>query len=153
MTRYSRLTALLLSLVSLTAVAAGPSAATIDSGQLAPCPSSPNCVSSQATDNDHRIQPLAIPGDAAQQMAALRAVVNGMPRTEISGQTDRYLWVVFTSRLMRFRDDVEFLIGADGTVQVRSASRLGHSDLGVNRERVEAIRAKLVAADAAPASE
>jgi uncharacterized protein (DUF1499 family) len=57
--------------------------------------------------------------------------------------------VVFTSRLLRFRDDVEFLLGPGDAVQVRSASRLGYSDLGVNRKRVETIRARLTAAAAA----
>lgn len=128
--------------------AAGPSADFIEHGQLAPCPSSPNCVSSLATDDGHRVAPLAIPGDAAAQMAALLAVVGDMPRTEIQAQADNYLWVVFTSRLLRFRDDVEFLLGPGGAVQVRSASRLGYSDLGVNRKRVETIRARLTAVGA-----
>lgn len=128
--------------------AAGPSADFIEHGQLAPCPSSPNCVSSLATDDGHRVAPLVIPGDAAAQMAALLAVVGDMPRTEIQAQADNYLWVVFTSRLLRFRDDVEFLLGPGGAVQVRSASRLGYSDLGVNRKRVETIRARLTAVGA-----
>ena len=145
MTHRSRFITLLLGLVSA-AACAGPSADFIERGQLAPCPSSPNCVSSLATDEGHRIAPLAIPGDAAAQMAALLAVVGDMPRTEIQAQTDNYLWVVFTSRLLRFRDDVEFLLGPGDAVQVRSASRLGYSDLGVNRQRVETIRAKLTAA-------
>jgi uncharacterized protein (DUF1499 family) len=145
MTDRSRFITLLLGLVSAAAVA-GPSADFIATGQLAPCPSSPNCVSSLATDDGHRIAPLAIPGDASAQMDALLAVVRNLPRTEIKAQTDGYLWVVFTSRLLRFRDDVEFLLGPGDAVQVRSASRLGYSDLGVNRARVEMIRAKLTAA-------
>lgn len=148
MTHRSRFITLLLGLVSA-AACAGPSVDFIERGQLAPCPSSPNCVSSLATDESHRIAPLAIPGDAAAQMAALLAVVGDMPRTEIQAQTDNYLWVVFPSRLLRFRDDVEFLLGPGGAVQVRSASRLGYSDLGVNRKRVETIRARLSAAAAA----
>lgn len=142
MKHRSRFLTLLLGLVSATAVA-GPSADFIERGQLAPCPSSPNCVSSLATDDGHRVAPLAIPGDASTQMAALLAVVRDMPRTEIQVQTGNYLWVVFASRLLRFRDDVEFLLGPGDGVQVRSASRLGYSDLGVNRARVETIRAKL----------
>ncbi len=147
MTHRSRFITLLLGLVSA-AACARPSADFIARGQLAPCPSSPNCVSSLASDEGHRIAPLAIPGDAAAQMAALLAVVGDMPRTEIQAQTDNYLWVVFTSRLLRFRDDVEFLLGPGDAVQVRSASRLGYSDLGVNRKRVETIRARLAAAAA-----
>ena len=147
MTHRSRFITLLLGLVSA-AACAGPSADFIERGQLAPCPSSPNCVSSLATDEGHRIAPLAIPGDAATQMASLLAVVGDMPRAEIQVETDNYLWVVFTSRLLRFRDDVEFLLGPGDAVQVRSASRLGYSDLGVNRQRVETIRARMTAAAA-----
>jgi len=145
MPHRARLLTLLLGLVSAPVVA-GPSADFIGTGRLAPCPSSPNCVSSQATDDGHRIASLAIAGDAGAQMAALVAVVRDLPRTEIKAQTDGYLWVVFTSRLLRFRDDVEFLLGPGDAVQVRSASRLGYSDLGVNRARVETIRAKLTTA-------
>ena len=148
MPNRSRFLTLVFGFVSATAVA-GPSADFIERGQLAPCPSSPNCVSSLATDDGHRVAPLAIPGDASTQMAVLLAVVRDMPRTEIQVQTDNYLWVVFASRLLRFRDDVEFLLGPGDGVQVRSASRLGYSDLGVNRERVEMIRARLTAAAAA----
>jgi uncharacterized protein (DUF1499 family) len=148
MTHRSRFITLLLGLVSA-AACAGPSADFIERGQLAPCPSSPNCVSSLATDDGRRIAPLAIPGDTATQIARLLAVVGDMPRTEIQAQADNYLWVVFTSRLLRFRDDVEFLLGPGDAVQVRSASRLGYSDLGVNRKRVETIRARLTAAAAA----
>jgi uncharacterized protein (DUF1499 family) len=148
MPHRSRFLTLLFGLVSAAAVA-GPSADFIERGQLAPCPSFPNCVSSQATDDGHRIAPLAIQGDASVQMAALLAVVRDMPRTEIQVQTDNYLWVVFASRLLRFCDDVEFLLGPGDGVQVRSASRMGYSDLGVNRERVETIRARLTTAAAA----
>jgi uncharacterized protein (DUF1499 family) len=109
-------------------------------GKLAPCPASPNCVSSQATDAGHAVEPLRFTGDAGAAMLRLKAVVQSMPRTQIVQSTADYLYAEFTSRLLGFVDDVEF--HCDGKViHVRSASRLGYSDLGVNRSRVEEIRA------------
>ena len=108
-------------------------------GKLTPCPSSPNCVCSQANDA-HAIAPLPFSGDAESAMRKLRGVVESMPRAQVVDAKPGYLYAEFTSSFMGFVDDVEFL--ADGSViQVRSASRLGYSDLGVNRKRVEAIRA------------
>jgi uncharacterized protein (DUF1499 family) len=120
-------------------------------GKLLPCPSTPNCVSSQATDEAHRIAPLACSGAAADAMARLRAVVKAMPRTAVVTDTGTYLHVEYTSLIFRFVDDVEFLAdAAAGVIHVRSASRLGTSDLGVNRKRVEAIRARWAEAMPAP---
>lgn len=103
--------------------------------QLAACPDSPNCVSSFDSRESHGIAPLQ--GTLDQ----VRAVLAQMPRTEIITDNGNYLYAEFTSRLMGYVDDVEFLADASqGLVHVRSASRLGHSDMGVNRERVETIR-------------
>lgn len=117
----------------------------VKAGKLAPCPTSPNCVVSQGdTDAEHGIAPLAYSGDSAQAMAQLAAVVTAMPRTTIVESTDTYLYAEFASKLMGFVDDVEFYLDpAEPVIQVRSASRLGQSDLGVNRQRVEAIRQAL----------
>lgn len=111
----------------------------VHEGKLAPCPGSPNCVSSQASDSTHAIEPLAFTGDAAIAMQRLRAIIEKMPRTRIvEGRAD-YLYAEFETAVLGFVDDVEF--HADGAaIQVRSASRLGYSDLGVNRKRIEAIR-------------
>ena len=109
-------------------------------GQLAPLRSSPNSVSSQATDGAHAIAPLAVSGDPRVAWQKLRAVVDSMPRTHVVDSKQDYLYAEFSTPLMGFVDDVEFYF--DGAViHVRSASRLGYSDLGVNRKRVEAIRA------------
>jgi uncharacterized protein (DUF1499 family) len=109
---------------------------------LAPCPSKPNCVSSQARDATHQIAPIAFRGDPAQAMRRLRAVIEAMPRTRIVSASDTALRAEFTSRLFRFVDDVDCVVDAAAEViQIRSASRVGYSDLGVNRKRVEAIRA------------
>lgn len=116
----------------------------VKDGKLAVCPSSPNCVSSQSPDSDaeHYIDPFRFSGTAPEAIAKLRAIIEGMDRTEIVQQTETYLYAEFTSALMGFVDDVEFFADPEtNTVQVRSASRLGQSDLGVNRKRVEEIRA------------
>lgn len=121
----------------------------ITAGHLAPCPSSPNCVVSQGGDEAHAIAPLTYPGDdAAAAMALLATVVAAQPRTEIVEQTDTYLAVEFSSRLMGFVDDGEFYADptTPGIIHLRSAARLGESDLGVNRDRIETIRADFTAA-------
>lgn len=115
-----------------------PDSLGIQDGQLAGCPDTPNCVSSFETRESHRIEPLQ--GSLAEVRQALRS----MQRVNIVREEDNYLYAEFTSRLMRFVDDVEFLAEPEqNRVQVRSASRIGRSDLGVNRERVEAIRAAM----------
>lgn len=117
----------------------------VKEGKLAPCPSSPNCVVSQGDeDAEHAIAPLAYSGNPALAIAKLTDIVRAMPRTTIVEATDNYLYAEFASKLMGFVDDVEFYLDPTASViQVRSASRLGQSDLGVNRKRVEAIRAAL----------
>ena len=112
--------------------------------RLAPCPDSPNCVSSLASDEVHEIDPLPLP--TADPIAVVREIVESFPRTTIVAADDRYLHATFASRVFRFVDDVEFLVDeAAGVLQVRSASRLGYGDMGVNRGRVEEIRARLAA--------
>lgn len=111
-----------------------------NTGTFAACPPRPNCVSSVASDSDHAIAPLRYSGTAAAARERLIAALAAMPRNRIEYATPEYLHVVFVSRLLRFRDDVEFLIG-DGVIQVRSRSWIGYSDLGVNRARVERLRA------------
>ena len=114
----------------------------VKDGRLAACPSSPNCVNSQADDRQHGIGPLAFNGDAVNAMERLKGVIAAIPRTQVIQSRADYLYVEFSTPLMGFVDDVEFY--CDGkAIQVRSASRLGYSDLGVNRKRIEAIRAAL----------
>ena len=109
-------------------------------GKLAPCRSSPNSVCSQAADPGHAIAPLRFSGESEAALRKLKTVVEGMPRTRIIESKPGYLYAEFSTALMGFVDDVEFY--CDGkAIQVRSASRLGYSDLGVNRKRIEAIRA------------
>lgn len=116
----------------------------VQSGQLAPCPNTPNCVSSFSLNAQHRIEPLSYRTTASEAMAALKQVIQSLDRTKIVTETDNYLYVEFKSALMGFVDDVEFLLDeGKKVIQVRSASRLGQSDLGVNRNRIETIRSKL----------
>lgn len=116
----------------------------ITSGKLLACPNSPNCVSSQSTDAEHKIAPLTYTGDPVKALEDLKATILSMPRTKIITENDNYIYAEFTSALMGYVDDVEFYLNADkNLIEVRSASRLGESDLGVNRDRIESIRTKL----------
>jgi uncharacterized protein (DUF1499 family) len=116
----------------------------VTDGKLLACPDSPNCVSSQSTDAEHKIAPLTYTGDPAKALADLKAVIENMPRTKIITAEGNYIYAEFTSKLMGYVDDVEFYLNADkNIIEVRSASRLGKSDLGVNRDRIESIRAQL----------
>jgi len=111
----------------------------VKAGKLTPCPNTPNCVSSQSSDQEHAIEPLPY-----AQIADLKRVVKNMERTTIIEETENYLYAEFKSKLMGFVDDVEFhKDDINQVIHVRSASRLGKSDLGVNRKRVEEIRQQL----------
>ncbi|SDY35092.1 DUF1499 domain-containing protein [Nitrosomonas sp. Nm58] len=123
----------------------------VHEGKLKPPAMTPNSVSSQATlYPDHpqlnyaSIEPLPLIGDAATTMARIRSIIEGMEGTEVITSDEYYLYVQFTTRIMKFVDDAEFWFDPVAhVIQVRSASRLGKSDLGMNRKRIEAIRAQL----------
>lgn len=112
----------------------------VTEGRLAPCPDSANCVSSQATDTDRRVEPLRYEGDSSQARARLLEVLRGMERVQVQRADDDYLHAEFRSAMFGFVDDVEFYFSSPGAIQVRSASRTGYYDFGVNRKRVERIR-------------
>ena len=112
-----------------------------DDGRLSPCPASPNCVCSQDDDVAHQIEPLRFVGAPREAWPRLATVLTQLPRARIVTNDSTYLHVEFTTPLLRFVDDVEFLLDETAAViHVRSASRVGHSDLGANRTRVETIR-------------
>jgi uncharacterized protein (DUF1499 family) len=116
----------------------------VNGGRLAPCPDSPNCVSSQSTNKKQRVEPIPFKGTSAEALAKLRNVIQSMKRAKIVKEEDDYLHAEFRSALFGFVDDVEFLVEAEtNVIHVRSASRTGYSDFGVNRKRVETIRSKL----------
>jgi uncharacterized protein (DUF1499 family) len=105
-----------------------------------------NAVSSTATTDYHRIAPLAATPDPKATFARLRTVVTAMPGASIVESTPTYLYAEYTTRWLGFVDDVEFLLDEPaGVIQVRSASRLGRKDFGVNRARIEAVRERLAA--------
>ncbi len=118
-----------------------PSNQGVENGRLAACPDSPNCVSSRAERESQQIAPFTYLGETVAAMSRLREIVEAFPRAKIVTQQGEYMHVEFTSAVFRFVDDVEFLNDpAESVIHIRSASRVGHSDLGANRRRVEQIR-------------
>ena len=110
---------------------------------LSPCPRTPNCVSSQEKNFQQRIQPITFEGSLEVTKERLHQVINSMHGTRILTQDVLYWHVEFTTRLLRFIDDVEFYFdGTQSLIHLRSASRQGYWDLGVNRKRVETIRSR-----------
>lgn len=112
--------------------------------QLLPCPESPNCVSSQAIDAGHFIAPFKFTGSPDETWAALKNALLQQSRTVITRDTENALHATATSLIFRFVDDIDVIMDSDAKlIHIRSASRTGYSDFGVNRKRVEALRAKL----------
>ena len=123
-------------------------------GRLKPPARTPNSVRRQAAlYPDHprhaeaQVEPLRYVGDGAAAMARLKAVVEAMPGAQVQRSEPGYLYATYTTPLMRYVDDVEFALDpAAGVIHVRSASRIGHGDQGLNRRRVEEIRERFAAA-------
>jgi uncharacterized protein (DUF1499 family) len=125
-------------LALVSALSRRPSNLGVLDGRLAPCPDSPNCVSTFAQDAVHRMEPIPYAGPAQDAMTQIKAVVASRPRTKIVTDNGNYLHIEFTSALFRFVDDVEFLIDeTNAKIHFRSASRAGYGDLGANRRRME----------------
>jgi uncharacterized protein (DUF1499 family) len=117
----------------------------VAASRLAPCPSSPNCVSSDAQDSAHLVAAFALAMPAGDAWPAVGSSVKNLPRTRIITETSDYLHAECASAVFGFVDDLELhLRRAEGVIAVRSASRLGYSDLGVNRRRIENLHALLV---------
>jgi uncharacterized protein (DUF1499 family) len=113
----------------------------ITDGRLSPCPDSPNCVSSRSSDKRHFIEPIRYEGTEHRAMGRLITVVQGMKRCRIITIDDHYIHAEFTSAFFRFVDDVEFYFDSEAKIiHMRSASRIGYSDFGVNRQRMEKVR-------------
>lgn len=118
----------------------------VKDGKLARCKSTPNCVSSQADagDAEHYIAPIGFKGGALDAMAAARKAVESMEGATVIRHEGNYLYAEYRTKLMRFVDDLEMTYDEKaGVLHVRSASRLGRRDFGVNRARVEALRARI----------
>jgi len=113
-------------------------------GHFVPCPKTPNCVSTMATDEVHRIEPVRYDGTAAEAMKAARAALESLPRTRILQQDPHYLRAEARTLIFRFVDDVEIYVPeGEGLVHYRSASRVGQGDVGTNRRRYESFREKV----------
>ena len=109
--------------------------------KLRPCPATPNCVSSLAGDQKHFIEPISYEGESAVAQQELLGVLKSFKRVRMVRVEEGYIHAEFVSSIFRFVDDVEFYFDSSRKlIQVRSASRTGYSDLGVNRRRIEAIR-------------
>lgn len=114
----------------------------VEDGHLHPCPESPNCVSSESLDTEHQIDPLHYQTTPEEIFDRLKMVIETMDNAKIITENNPYLYSEFTTPILGFVDDVEFYLDSENnSIQVRSASRLGESDLGVNRRRIETIRA------------
>lgn len=117
------------------------------SGVLNECPESPNCVNSQAKDEEHAIKPILMSAPTSEIKSKILHTIDLFDNSKVILSDSTYIRVEFTSSLFRFVDDVEFYFPKVNskvqTIHLRSASRLGHSDLGVNRKRIEEFRNKL----------
>lgn len=115
----------------------------VTDGKLRRCPGTPNCVNSQSDAPPHAVRPIPFEGTAADARRQIRAALDKLPRTTIVRDDGDYIHAESRSLIVRFVDDVEIVIDADQKlIHIRSASRVGRSDLGVNRQRVETLRAE-----------
>ncbi len=114
--------------------------------KLTPCPESPNCVSSFANNSDtiHYFPAIPYSASLGTEKDKIKKICANLPRTNLVKETNDYLYYEFTSLLMRYVDDVEFYFDEKSKlIHVRSASRLGKGDMGVNRKRMQTIQAEL----------
>jgi uncharacterized protein (DUF1499 family) len=117
----------------------------VNNGILSPCPASPNCVSSKDTDEAHYIAPMRYETASNKARETLISVIKSMDRARVVTSEGNYIHAEFTSAIFRFVDDVEFYFDdANKIIDLRSASRVGYSDFGVNRKRIETIRKRFM---------
>jgi uncharacterized protein (DUF1499 family) len=113
----------------------------VKDSSLMPCPESPNCVSTQDPKSSHAVAPFTYNTTAGNTLATMKEIVGSMKGATVVSESHTYLHVEFRSDIFRFIDDVEFFVdGAKNIIHVRSASRIGYYDFGINRRRVERIR-------------
>ena len=114
--------------------------------RLSPCPKAPNCVSSLSDDRSHYVEPLRYKFSQEEAREKLISIIESMKRSQIVTAKTNYIHATFKSTLFGFLDDVEFSFDDERkSINVRSASRTGYYDLGVNRRRVEEIRRRFIA--------
>jgi len=118
----------------------------VQDGQLTQCPTKPNCVNSQAKDTEHFIEPILFTGTQIETKEHILRILNEIKRSETKVVEQDYIRAEFTSAVFRFVDEVEFYFpeaqSQEMLIHVRSASRVGYTDFGVNRKRIEKIRNK-----------
>ena len=136
----------LVSLILLTGCAGTMPDLGINNGELTRCLKTPNCVNSQAVGEKQYIKPIRYAGTQQEARARLLQILDSLKRTKILTAQENYIRAEFTSALFRFVDDVEFYFpeeqAGETVIHIRSASRIGYSDLGANRKRIERIRSK-----------
>ena len=114
-------------------------------GKFHPCPDTPNCVSTQAADNKHKIDPIQYSGSLSEAKEKIVKIINSLKRSKIITNKENYIHAEFRTATFRFVDDVEFLFDdSEKIIHFRSRARLGISDMRVNRKRMEIIRKKFV---------
>jgi len=109
-------------------------------GQFAVCPETPNCVSTKNINTKNYISPIYYKGSLDSAKRFLLLAIKPIKSVSIKKELEQFIHIEVTSKFFGFVDDVEFYLNEPGTIHFRSASRLGYSDLGVNRERMETIR-------------
>lgn len=113
----------------------------LNKGKFHPCPKTPNCVSTQASDDKHKIEPIYYKITLNDTLEKIISIIESIKRTKIITKTENYIHAEFRTGVFKFVDDVEFYFDdSSKIIHFRSASRVGHSDLGVNRKRMEKIR-------------
>jgi uncharacterized protein (DUF1499 family) len=137
------------SLILLTGCTSIPPDLGVKNGQLTPCPEKPNCVNSLATDKSQYVEPILYTGTPVQIENAILKVLSELPNAKATVIEESYIRAEFTSKVFSFIDDVEFYFpdtkSTPINIQVRSASRVGYSDFGANRKRIEQIRSQFKA--------
>ena len=110
-------------------------------GKFHPCPKSPNCVSTQSTDEKHRMEPIQYSSTVDEAKVKIKNIITSFKRTKLITETENYLHFEFRTATFKFVDDVEFYLDdKEKLIHFRSAARLGWSDMGVNRKRMGKIR-------------
>ena len=109
-------------------------------GKFYPCPNSPNCVSTFATNKQHKIDPIVYTGSLSEAKEKILKIVSSLKRSKVIANENNYIHVEFRTAIFRFVDDVEFLFDdSEKIIHFRSRARLGYSDMGVNKKRMETI--------------
>ncbi|MEP1448575.1 MAG: DUF1499 domain-containing protein [Paraglaciecola sp.] len=131
-----------------TGCASTPPPLGVKNGQLTPCPDKPNCVNSYTSDKAQYVAPIQLTGTTQSIKNNILTALKEMPNSTVTATQVNYVRVEFTSSIFRFVDDVEFYFPdtntTETTVHLRSASRVGYSDFGVNRKRIQNIRDQFV---------